>query len=333
MKTPLFSSLFATILLIGSLSVSSAFAQGVFEGSGEVADPNCVGDGCGYIDPNQEQATEPEQGTEPNTEQEQGTEPSAEQVSATEDTSASDSTQSDSTDSPEDSVAAEPAKSVVNIDEEDEDRPSYINENADEYRARKEGFSRGIQFGFRIGGGVNTSFGDGSENWNLGYEFTGGILAQLPLGSSFGVATELDFSYRHYSYEEDIEYGHNEATIDEFLFEIPVIAQYIFDEDGLFIGLGVNLGLKMSGDSEFKQEIETEQYSDSDKHSNTLPTVGVEIGGLFDIGYKVTHWLVADLRVIQNFTNTLDLDYAAESSLMHTKLYTMHITAGLTFLL
>ncbi|WP_298767718.1 porin family protein [uncultured Fibrobacter sp.] len=311
------STLFSSILLIGALATSSAFAQGVFEGSGEVSDPNCVGDGCGYIPANEANSSE---------------------TSSTESNNAvvadSNETQLDSTVATADSIAAkDTAKAVVNIDEEDDDRPNFINENAEEYRARKEGFSRGIQFGIRLGGGISTHFGNGSENWDLGYEGTGGLMAQLPLGPSIGVLTELDFTYRHYSYEENEQYGHNEATIDEFLFEIPVMAQYYFDEDGLFVALGMNLGLKMSGESEFKQEIKTDEYKDKDKRPNTLPTVGVEIGGLFDIGYTINRWLIVDIRVIQNFTNLLDQDLIAESALTRTKLYTMHVTAGITLLL
>jgi hypothetical protein len=153
------------------------------------------------------------------------------------------------------------------------------------------------------------------------------------LGRSFAVATELDFTYRLYSYEGKSDYGKNEASINESLFEIPVMGQFIFDEDGFFIGLGVNLGLKMSGDSEFKQTIEFEGQTTKDKRPNTVPTVGVEVGGLFDIGFVVNRWLVVDLRAVQNLTNLLDLDLIAESALMHSKLYTMHLTLGATFLL
>lgn len=327
MKSKSLSTLFSSILFLGFLASSGAFAQGVFEGSGEVADPNCVGDGCGYVDPNQVQSAE--QASEgPTTEQDND---------ATDYGTASDAdstvAQQDSTAMPQDSAEApqETARATVNIDEEED--ANYINDNADEYRARKEGFSRGIQFGLRLGGGLSKSFGDGSENWNLGFEGTGGLMANLPLTGFISVATELDFTYRHYSYEEDEQYGHNEATIDEFLFEIPVMTRYYFDEDGLFIALGINLGLKMSGETEFTQEIETKGIKDNDTRSNTLPTAGVEVGGIFDIGYTLSHWFMVDLRVVQNFTNTLDLDYAAESALMHTKLYTMHITAGITLLL
>jgi hypothetical protein len=59
----------------------------------------------------------------------------------------------------------------------------------------------------------------------------------------------------------------------------------------------------------------------------------VEVGGLLGVGYVVNRWLMVDLRAVQNFTNLLDLDLIAESALMHSKLYTMHVTLGATFLL
>jgi hypothetical protein len=89
----------------------------------------------------------------------------------------------------------------------------------------------------------------------------------------------------------------------------------------------------MSGESEFKQTITAEGHKSKETRSNTIPTVGVEIGGLADIGYVVNRWLVMDLRVVQNFTNVLDLDRIAESTLMHSKLYTMHVSLGVTLLL
>lgn len=304
---------FWMILLIAPL----AFAQGVFEGSGEVSDPNCVGDGCGFV-PADQVGQENSQGYE------YGTSAAPEGDSTL---AANDSVQTDSSQA-KDSVKV----STTNIDEED-DSPHFIVENAAEYRARKEGFSRGVQFGVRIAGGVSKSFGSESGDWNIGPEFGGGLMARLPLGQSFGVATELDFSYRSYSYEGKSDYGKNEATIDEMLFEIPVMGQLVFDEDGFFINLGVNLGLKMSGDSEFKQTIDVEGKHEKDKRSNTIPTVGVEVGGLLGVGYVVNRWLMVDLRAVQNFTNLLDLDLIAESALMHSKLYTMHVTLGATFLL
>ena len=303
--------IFWMMLLIAPL----AFAQGVFEGSGEVSDPNCVGDGCGFV-PADQAGQENAQGYE------YGTDAAVDTTTTDSVQAAADSTQA------KDSVKV----STTNIDDED-DASHFITENAAEYRARKEGFSRGVQFGVRVAGGISKSFGSKSDDWNVGPEFGGGLMARLPLGQSFGVATELDFSYRSYSYEGKSDYGKNEATIDEMLFEIPVMGQFVFDEDGFFVNLGVNLGLKMSGDSEFKQTIDTEAKHEKDKRPNTIPTVGVEVGGLLGVGYVVNRWLMVDVRAVQNFTNLLDLDLIAESALMNSKLYTMHVVLGATFLL
>ena len=319
MKTFSLSNRLAIVFLAGAFTISTAFAQGDFEGSGEVPDPNCVGDGCGFVSADQAAQGEDNSSysySDNGVSTEEAWPDSTEQAAA------------DSTEAPDTTEVAS-----TNIDEEDDEAPHYINENAAEYRARKEGFSKGVQFGIRAAAGVNKSFGKGASDWNLGPEFGGGLMARLPLGRTFAVATELDFTYRLYSYEGKSDYGKNEACINEMLFEIPFMGQFIFDEDGFFIGMGVNLGLKMSGDSEFKQTIDFEGTSSKDKRSNTVPTVGVEVGGLFDIGYVVNRWFVLDLRAVQNFTNLLDLDLIAESALMHSKLYTLHVTLGATFLL
>ncbi len=319
MKTFSLSNRLAIVFLAGAFTISTAFAQGDFEGSGEVPDPNCVGDGCGFVSADQAAQGEDNSSysySDNGVSTEEAWPDSTEQAAA------------DSTEAPDTTEVAS-----TNTDEEDDKAPHYINENAAEYRARKEGFSKGVQFGIRAAAGVNKSFGKGASDWNLGPEFGGGLMARLPLGRTFAVATELDFTYRLYSYEGKSDYGKNEASINEMLFEIPFMGQFIFDEDGFFIGMGVNLGLKMSGDSEFKQTIDFEGTSSKDKRSNTVPTVGVEVGGLFDIGYVVNRWFVLDLRAVQNFTNLLDQDLIAESALMHSKLYTLHVTLGATFLL
>ena len=320
MKTFSLSNRLAIVFLAGAFAISTAFAQGEFEGSGEVPDPNCVGDGCGFV--SADQATQSEENSSYSY---------SDNGSSTEDPwpDSTEQAQADSTEAPDTTEEV----ATTNIDEEDDESSHYINENAAEYRARKEGFSKGVQFGIRGAAGVSKSFGKKASDWNLGPEFGGGLMARLPLGRTFAVATELNFTYRLYSYEGKSDYGKNEASINEMLFEIPFMGQYIFDEDGIFIGLGVNLGLKMSGDSEFKQTINFEGTSSKDKRSNTIPTVGVEVGGLLDIGYVVNRWFVLDIRAMQNFTNLLDLDLIAESALMHSKLYTLHVTLGASFLL
>ena len=347
MKTFSLSNRFAIAILAGSLAVANAFAQGDFEGSGEIPDPNCTGDGCGYVSADQAAPSEDEDSTSysysdnGSTTEEEPWPTSTEEAPA--DTTAAATTTTDSDDEEEEDEAPEVA--TTNIDEEDDESSHYIEENAADYRARKEGFSKGMQFGVRAQVGINKNLGSKASDWNIGPELGAGIMAKLPLGRSFAVSTELNFSFRHYGYEGKSEYkqidtdsdektySKNDATINEMLFEIPVIAQFVFDEDGFFIGVGANLGLKMSGDSEFNQTVDFEGTKTKDKRSNTVPTVGVEMGGLFDVGYVVNRRLVLDLRVIQNFTNLLDLDLIAESALMHSKLYTMHVNLGATFLL
>ena len=292
------------------LAATSAFAQGVFEGSGEEGNSDCVGDGCGFVP----------------------AEPPSDNFSEA---------VTDSAQGAPDSVSAPDSLKVAttNIDEEDEDRPTYINESAAEYRARKEGFSKRMQFGVRASAGASKSFGNKSSLWNMGLEAGGGLMARLLLGRSFGVATELDFTYRHYSCEKNIVYGIGstskfEATIDEKLFEIPLMFQYIFSEDGLFVGLGANLGLKMQGDSEVKQTTDKDGVKTKDVRANTIPTAGVEVGGLLDFGYSFSRWLAADLRFVQNFTNLIDLNLLDEpATLKKSKLYVLHVTLGVTFLL
>ena len=333
MKTFSLSNRLAIVFLTSAFAFSSALAQGDFEGSGEVPDPNCVGDGCGFV--SADQAAQSEETDNYSYGDNNSSETSSVESNSTENNSAEEPWPESKEQASADSVEAPDTTEVAttNIDEEDDETSHYIDENAAEYRARKEGFSKGVQFGIRGAVGASKSFGKDASDWNLGPEFGGGIMARLPLGRSFAVATELDFTYRLYSYEGKSDYGKNEASINEMLFEIPVMGQFIFDEDGFFIGLGVNMGLKMSGDSEFKQTIDFEGTTTKDKRSNTVPTVGVEVGGLFDLGYAVNRWLMVDLRVVQNFTNLLDLDLIAESALMHSKLYTMHVTLGATFLL
>lgn len=349
MKTFSLSNRFAIAILAGSLAVANAFAQGDFEGSGEVPDPNCVGDGCGYVSADQAAPNEDEDNANYSysdngaTTEEEPWPTSTEEPQA--DTTANTTASATATDTDSEEEDEAPEVATTNIDEEDDVTPHYIEENAADYRARKEGFSKGMQFGVRAQVGINKNLGSKASDWNIGPELGAGIMAKLPLGRSFAVSTELNFSFRHYGYEGKSEYkqidsdsdektySKNDATINEMLFEIPVIAQFVFDEDGFFIGVGANLGLKMSGDSENEQTINFAGTRMKETRSNTIPTVGVEVGALLDVGCAINRWLVLDLRVIQNFTNLLDLDLIAESSLMHSKLYTMHVGFGATFLL
>ena len=109
--------------------------------------------------------------------------------------------------------------------------------------------------------------------------------------------------------------------------------QYIFSEDGFFVGAGINLGLKMQADSEVEQVTEKDGSRLKEKRPNTIPASGVEIGGLVDLGYMINRWFMADLRVVQNFTNLIDTDLLGEPTLKKSKLFTSHVTLGVTFLL
>lgn len=309
----------AAIVLTMSLG---AFAQGVFEGSGEEEDSSCVGDGCGIEIPAQANQTGSTNDTE-NAENGpvQGATDSATVTAASPADSASN-------------VDSKPASNTADYFDDEDSRPTFVNETAADYRARKEGFSKSIQFGFRAAGGISLNLlSKHTEGWNVGMDLEGGASAKLPLGNDFMVAAGLDFGYRTYSYEADTDYGHNEASLSEMLFEIPVFLQYNFDEDGFFVGLGLNVGLKMSGETEFKQTIDTKEKHYKDKRNNTMPTAGVELGGLLDLGYVVNKHIVVDLRMVQNLTNLLNQDVIAESTLMKTKLLTSHATLGVTFLL
>lgn len=302
---------FATAVLL-SFSLSS-FAQGYFPGSGEEEDANatsCVGDGCGITYPNQEKTE-----------------------------TISSSKLSEENSQTTDTLTADSAKTTVSNetyeDDEEDSRDHFVVESASEYAARKEGFSKMLQFGVRANGGINMVFGKKSSGWNMGYDGGIGILGRLPLyRRSLGLQMEFDFSYRHYDFENSVSYGKNKAEITQMLFEIPVMLQYFVDEDGLFINFGLNLGLKMSGESVFRQTIYVEEKEEKDKRTNTLPTVGVEIGPVLDIGYPITRWFIVDFRIVQNLNNLLDMDQLAEpTTFKASRLMTMHASLGLSILI
>ncbi|PWJ64906.1 MULTISPECIES: outer membrane beta-barrel protein [unclassified Fibrobacter] len=302
-----------TLSLLGA--TDRTFAQGVFEGSGEEeTSSNCVGDGCGIDFPAPQDETQV-------TETSDGSETVSEEAQADDQKIASDSTQQ-----------AQDSAAVAHLDDE-EDAREYFVESSSEYKARKEGFSRRIQFGVRVGGGINLPFGD-NDGWNLGFGFGGGIAARLPLTSGgLGVAAGLEFGYRQFHYEGKTEFSKDEATVSQMLFEIPVTLQYAFDDEGFFFGVGGDIQLKMQGESDFTQKIDTDQVHAKDKRHNTLPTTGVEAGATAILGFAFTSWCQMDVRGTFNFTNLLDQDVIAESSLMDTALHMLHLNAGFTILL
>ena len=307
------------------------------------ATPACIGDGCDGTETAAEPVAETEQASTGEQTETTATGDSTQVADSTATAQATaDSTKKDSAqvktaankpidpDEYEDCTEADSTNTeCVEIDETDTyDR--YLQENAEMYRARKEGFSRSIQIGIRAAGGMNTFFGKKSDDWGFGYQAGGGILVRLPVGiRHVSLVPELDFVYRNYNYESKNEYSKTEGSLDYMLFEIPIIVRYTFDEDNFFVGLGMNLDLKLTGSSEITQK--TKETGEKDKRKNTLPSSGVELGGVFNVGYAINRWLIADIRVVQCFTNLLNEDAIAESSLSKAHLYTFYTSLGLTF--
>lgn len=316
------------------------------EPASEEPAPACIGDGCDGTETAAEPATTESTATsEPAEQTETATTGDSTQVTdSTATTAQADSTARDSTkktasvikiteeneDDFEDCTEADSTNTeCVEVDETDTyDR--YLQENAEMYRARKEGFSRSIQIGLRASGGMNTVFGKKSDDWGFGYQAGGGILVRLPIGiRHVSLVPEIDFVYRKYNYESKNEYSKTEGSLDYMLFEIPILLRYTFDEDNFFVGIGMNLDLKLTGSSEVTQK--TKETGEKDKRKNTLPSSGVELGGVFNVGYAINRWLIADIRVVQCFTNLLNEDAIAESSLSKAHLYTFYTSLGLTF--
>ena len=207
-------------------------------------------------------------------------------------------------------------------------------QNAAEYRARKEGFSRKISLGFRAAGGMNMVFGKKSGGWELGYEGSAGMFAKMPFFSRlFTLYPELDFDYRVFNFKSESDYSEDEAVITQMLFEIPVLFLFAPDNEGFFVGIGPDIGLKLSSKSKYKQEVDTGKKIEKDKRKNTLPTTGVLIGGAFDIGYAFTSHFSVDIRVVQYLTNLVNEKAVAETAIMGSKLYTFHTTLGISFAL
>ena len=318
------------------------------EPASEEPAPACIGDGCDGTETATESETTESAATKQATESAEQTETAATgdstQVADSTATAKADSTVKDSTkktasivkiteeneDDYEDCTEADSTNTeCVEVDESDTyDR--YIQENAEQYRARKEGFSRSIQLGLRATGGMNTLFGKKSDGWGFGYQGGGGIMVKMPVGIRYvSLVPEIDFIYRKYNFEKSNDYSKSEASIEYMLFEIPIIIRYTFDEDNFFVGLGMNVDLKLTGSSKFTQKMK--ETGEKDKRNNSLPTSGVELGGVFNLGYAINRWFVVDVRVVQCFTNLLNEGAIAESSLSKAHLYTFYTSLGLTF--
>lgn len=197
-------------------------------------------------------------------------------------------------------------------------------------RKRTEGFARVIQLGVRGQAGINTFWGSKAEDWGMGFIGGLGIMVKMPLGvKNLSIAPELDFNYRHYSFETDTEFGTDDATINMMVFEIPLIVRYTFEDLGIFTGLGLNLSLKLTGNSEYNQNFDgNEPVTDN----NALVTSSVEVGGIFDLGFMVTRYINLDIRVVQSFSNILNKALVPEGRFQKANLLSFYTMAGVTYL-
>lgn len=192
-------------------------------------------------------------------------------------------------------------------------------------RQRNEGFSRTVLLGVRGQGGINTFYGDGSDGWGMGVQGGAGLLLKMNLGiKNLSLVPELTFNYRRYNFEKDMGVYTNEAQIDIYMFEIPLMVRYTFEDYNLFVAGGVNLGLKLKGTSEFS--------SSGGTRYNTVATSGMEVGGLLDFGYMLTRFVHIDLRVVACFTSLLNDALVAEELFYDSKLNTFYTTFGVSFL-
>lgn len=195
-------------------------------------------------------------------------------------------------------------------------------------RQRNEGFARAVLLGVRGQIGTNTFLlGENDDGWGMGFQIGGGLMVKMNLGiKHLSLAPELTFNYRYYTYEKDMEIYTNKANIDIMMFEIPMIVRYSFEDLGadIYVGLGVNLGLKLTGSSEFSTSGETRE--------NTVATSGMEVGGVFDLGYMLTRWVSIDVRVVQCFTSLLNETLVAEEAFSKSSLNTFYTSLGVTFM-
>lgn len=197
-------------------------------------------------------------------------------------------------------------------------------------RQRTEGFARAIMLGMHLQGGVNTFFGTQTTGWGPGWQAGGGLLVQMPLGiKNLSVVPELTFNFRQYLYNENTDYGENDASFNIMMFEIPIIVRYTLEDYNMYLGLGLNIGLVLTSSSEFNQNLDV---GNDKKFSNTFRTSGVEIGGAFDIGYMFSRYVHFNIRVVQCFTSLLNKANVAQKEFRDSSFLTFYSTLGLSII-
>ena len=194
-------------------------------------------------------------------------------------------------------------------------------------RMRNEGFARAVMLGIRAQVGTNTLFGENSDGWKMGFQVGGGLMLKMNfMLKDLSLVPELTFNYRHYVYEKDMNIYTNTGSIDIFIFDIPIIFRYTFEDYNFYVGLGLNMGLKLNGTSEFKNGAATESQD------NTISTSGMEVGGAFDLGYMLTRWVHVNIRVVQCFTSLSNKSLMREDIFLESSLKTFYTTVGVSFL-
>lgn len=194
-------------------------------------------------------------------------------------------------------------------------------------RMRNEGFARAVMLGIRAQVGTNTFFGENSDGWKMGFQAGGGLMLKMNfMLKDLSLVPELTFNYRHYVYEKDMNIYTNTGSIDIFIFDIPIIFRYTFEDYNFYVGLGLNMGLKLNGTSEFKNGAATESQD------NTISTSGMEVGGAFDLGYMLTRWVHVNIRVVQCFTSLSNKSLMREDIFLESSLNTFYTTVGVSFL-
>lgn len=335
---------FKSILALAAFSATVALAQSEYPaetdpawiasqngGSTELNDgseepnPDCIGDGCG--EKAQAAPVKATEATRKSWEKEDAKGPADEDECT-----------------PADSLLPEcREETVVSDDDDDVDDDTYdryINDNTDISRASREGFSSGFSLGFRVAGGLNKFFlGEEFDDWGIGYEANGGIITLTKLGNSgLYASAELSVGYYRYRYEasfEEEDYSEqDEATLNVVLFEVPLVLKYAIGGGNLTLGLGASIGLKLTGSSKFKSTIETSTLSETDSSDDDLlPTAGVEVGGIFEIGYTINKNFAVDLRLNQRVLNLLNQDVVGVTTMKDMKLLASHATLGFSLFL